>query len=150
MQRFRDQGEALCKVAARLCYLDKEQEAERYFQRARKIAEAHGFFSVECESCLGLGNLAVTGGREQEGVELLRNALVCVPLFEEEDTILELNVLFFFTDALFDTHAIDEVEPLVARYLEAAKAESQKRGRLHFTEFQSLCTSARLHEVLCT
>ena len=69
---------------------------------------------------------------------------------EGEITDLELDVLDSFTDALFDTHAIDEVEPLVAHYLEAAKAESQKRGRLNPAEFQSLCASARLHEVLCT
>ena len=63
---------------------------------------------------------------------------------------IELRVLHAFTDALFHTHAIDEVEPLVARYLEAAKAESQKRGRLSMSELYSLYTSARLHEVLCT
>ena len=63
---------------------------------------------------------------------------------------MELNVLNSFTDALFDTHAIDEVEPLVARYIEAAKAESEKKGRLIITELRSLFTSARLHEVLCS
>jgi len=150
MQRFRDQGEALCHAAEYLRLLDKQQEAEGHFQRARKIAEAHGFFSVECRSCLGLGSLAMDGGREEEQVELLRNALVCVPLCEVDYSITELNVLHIFTRALFETHAIDEVEPLVARYLEAAKAESQKQGRLQITELTSLYTSARLHEVLCT
>jgi hypothetical protein len=150
MQRFRDQGEALCKIAAHLRLLDNQQEAKGYFQRGRKIAEAHGFFSVECNACLGLGGLATEEGRQEEGVELLRNALVCVPLCEEENPALELNVLHFFTDALFDTHAIDEVEPLVARYLDAAKAESEKQGRLHMSEFHSLFSSARLHEVMCS
>jgi hypothetical protein len=89
-------------------------------------------------------------GREEDGVELMRNALVCVPLFEEKNPIMELNVLFNFTDALFDTHAIEEAEPLVARFLEAAKAESDYRGRLSFWDCQSHYTSARLHEVLCT
>ena len=150
MQRFRDQGEALCRTADCLSVLDKHQEAEAYFQRARKIAEAHGFFSVECIACLGLGNLAMAEGRQEEGVDLLRNALVCVPLCEEEDTIMELNVLLDFTNALFHTHAIDEVEPLVARYLEAAKAQSEKQGHMDISEFQSLYASAQLHEVLCT
>jgi hypothetical protein len=150
MQRFRDQGEALCTVANYLPGLGRRQEAEGYFQRARQIAEAHGFFSVECDACLGLGNVAMADGREEEGMELMRNALVCVPLFEEENTATELNVLRFFTDALFRTHAIDEVEPLVARYVEMAKAESDKQGRLSFSEIRSLYTSARLHEVLCS
>ena len=71
-------------------------------------------------------------------------------LCEGDDSIMELNVLFHFTDALFHTHAIDEVEPLVARFLEAAKVASGKRGRLHSSELQSVVASARLHEVLCT
>ena len=147
MQRFRDQGAALCSVAGHLRLLDNEQEAKGYFLRARKIAEAHGFFSVECDACLGLGNLAMDGGQQEEGVELLRNALVCVPLCEVDDSGMELNVLQFFTRALFDTHAIDEVEPLVARYLDAARAESEKKGRLQMSELSSLYTSVRLHEV---
>ena len=88
-------------------------------------------------------------------MELQRNALVCVPLCEEEDTILELNVLDDFTDALFRTHAIDEVEPLVSRYLEAAKAESDKQGRLILYAFSKPlheCATSRgpvhLHPVL--
>jgi hypothetical protein len=150
MQRFRDQGEMLCRVADHFLMLDDQQEAEGHFLRARKIAEAHGFFSVECLSCLGLGKLAMAGGREEEGVELLRNALVCVPLCEEGNTIMEVNVLFRFTDALFCKNAIDEVEPLVARYREAAEAYSVKEGRLTYWSFHSRYMSARLHEVLCT
>jgi hypothetical protein len=125
------------------------QEAEGYFERSRNIAEAHGFFSVECRSCLGLGSLAMEEKRQKEGVELLRNALICVPLCEEEDTVMELNVLEACTRALFHTHAIDEVEPLVARFLKAAKAESAEQGFLHLSELRSLYASARLHEVLC-
>ena len=150
MQRFRDQGQTLCVAADQLLSLGNREESAGYFQRARKIAEGHGFFSVECRSCLGLGKLAREEGRDDEAVELMRNALVCLPLCEEEDTIMELNVLLEFTSALFDTRAIDEVEPLVARYLEAAKADSEKQGRLGFSKLHSLYTSARLHEVLCT
>jgi len=148
MQRFRDQGEALCSVAEQLLDLGKQQEAAGYLQRARKIAEGHGFFLVECRSCLGLGNLAMGEGRQEAGVELMRNALACVPLCEEAD--MELDVLHYFIDALFHTNAIDEVEPLVARYLEAAKTDLDKEGRLGYEALHSLYTSARLHEVLCT
>jgi len=150
MQRFRDQGEVLCRVAEDLPGLGRRQEAVGYFKRARKIAEAHGFFSVECLWCFGFGKLAMEEGRHEEGLELMRNALVCVPLCEEKDTIIELDVLHAFIDALFHTHAIDEAEPLVARFLEVAKAESQKQKCLQISEFRSLNASARLHEVLCT
>ena len=157
MQHFRDQGTALCTVAQHLQFLDRPQEAVGHFQRARKLAEEHGFFSVECESCLGLGKLRVAEGRHEEGVGLLRNALAAAPLCESkcdcascsENGDAELRVLGAFTQALLETHAIDEVEPLVARYRELAKAASKTGGRLDVVELHSLYTSARLHEVLC-
>ncbi|KAJ1483455.1 hypothetical protein T484DRAFT_1949889 [Baffinella frigidus] len=146
LQRFRDQGEAMCICADYLLVLGKGQEAARYYLRARKIAEAHGFFSVECTSCLGLGKSAWAEGRVEEGMALLRKALVAVPLCEGDATTMELKVLHVFTIALLESHAIDEVEPLVARYREAAKAESEKRGRLSFAVFHGLYASARLQE----
>ena len=139
MQRFRDQGEALCIAADHLIVVGKEQDSEKFYQRARKIAEAHGFFSVECNACLGLGKLAMVENRFEDSIELLRNAMAAVPLNEEEeDTCMELNVLQSFTEALFHAHAIDEVEPLVARYLEAAVAKSDKDGCLCYCDFHSL------------
>ena len=150
MQRFRDQGLSMCVIAKHLHVLGKTQEAAGYYQRARKLGEAHGFFLLECESCFGLGNLARDEGRNEEGLELLRNALVCVPLCEGGADDVELRVLTSFTDALFKTHAIDEVEPLVVRYREAAQAESAKGGCACFHDIHSLYTSAQLHEVLCT
>ena len=150
MQRFRDQGQLMCVVADHLRVLGKTQEAAGYFQRARKLGEEHGFFLLECESCFGLGRLAMAEGRTEEGLELLRNAMVCVPLCEVDASGLELSVLRLLTDALFHAHAIDEVEPLVARFREAARAESDRQGRPCFHGFYSLYTSARLHEVLCT
>jgi hypothetical protein len=78
MQRFRDQGGCLCAVARKLYFLDRNIEAARYFEKARDIGAAHGFFSVECQACEGLGNLAIEEGRHEEGLELLRNALAAV------------------------------------------------------------------------
>ena len=155
MQRFRDQGEMMCSVADNLHFLGKRQEAAGYFQRARKLGEEHGFFLLECRSCLGLGRLAMAEGHAEKGVDLLRNALVCAPLCEgganERDANrMELAVLHDFTNALFLINAIDEVEPLVARYREAAHAKSDTQGRPCDFGLHSLYASARLHEVLCT
>ena len=147
MQRFRDQGEAMCEAAEYLRIASKDTEAAAYFQRARDVGAAHGFFSVECKACCGLGHMAMMEGRHEEGLDL-RNALAASSLLEnEDDTTMELRVLVHLTDALFLTHEIDEVEPLVLRYREAAEAESQKIGRVCFRELQSLCASAQLHEV---
>ena len=149
MQRFRDQGEVICVVADHLRVLGTTQEAAGNFQRARKLGEAHGFFLLECESCFGLGNMARAEGRDDEGLVLLRHALVFA-LCEGDANGIELRVLHAFTDALFQANAIDEVEPLVARFREVAQTVSDKQGRPCFGVFHSLYTSAQLHEVLCT
>jgi len=148
MQRFRDQGEMMCALAGNLIDVGKRKEAAEYYQKARKVAEAHGFFSVECTACLGLGEQAVEDGRNEEGLDLMRNALAAVPLSEHEGTDpSEIPVLDSLIGALFKTHALDEVEPLVMRYREAAKAYSARRGGAGFEEMNSLLFSARLHEV---
>jgi hypothetical protein len=149
LQRFRDQGECLCSIANKLLYLGREEEAGRHFTRARDIGAAHGFFSVECAACMGLGGLAFDEGRHEEGVEL-RNALAAVPLVEEHEKTLELDVLSRLILALFATEAFDELEPLVLRYRETAKTVSEMMGRKVFgSELRSLFYLAWLHEVLC-
>jgi len=51
MERFRDQGEAVCECASALLIMGEREEAAKLFQRARDIGAAHGFFSVECRAC---------------------------------------------------------------------------------------------------
>ena len=91
---------------------------------------------------------AVEEGRHEEGVALLRNALVAAELNELDDPAFELDALDALIQALFQALAFDEVEPLVLRFREAAKARSGKEG-LCFAEFTSLIFSAHFHEVLC-
>jgi hypothetical protein len=150
MERFRDQAAALCSLAYHLIVAGKREEAAGYFENARGIGAAHGFFSAEFSACLGLGITAMDDGREEEGLDLLRNALASATLTEDEDNECEVLGLEALTKALFQTHAIDEVEPLVPRFREAAKAESYRLERLSFSELRSLYASAQLHEVLCT
>jgi len=152
MQRFRDQGETMCQYACIPNVTGKREEGERWFNRARDVGAAHGFFSVESSACLGLGDLAMNQGRHEEGVELLRNALVATNLSEHEGeekrNQAELNVLHSLSEALFKIAAIDEVEPLVLRYRELAKAETARIGGLQY-KMWSFYLSARLHEVPC-
>ena len=65
-----------------------------------------------------------------------------------DDPAFEMDALKALIDALFTTKCIDEVEPLVLRLREAAKAYSEKEG-FCFAEFNSVLLSARLHEVIC-
>ena len=97
---------------------------------------------------MGLGRAAINVGRHEEGVALLRNALVAAELNELDDPQYELDALAPLIEALFKARAFDEVEVLVLRYREAAKAEREKKG-FCFMEFDSVVCSARLHEVLC-
>jgi len=83
MERFRDQGAVICQIAQfveQCCYgeaafagFDKATlssevrrhvevlftpgKAAKYYQRARDVGAAHGFFSVECDACMGLGKV---------------------------------------------------------------------------------------------
>jgi len=150
MERFRDQGEALCSIGDKVALYWKDAEAETYFQKARDLGVKHGFLSVECRACLGLGTLAMSAGRQEEGLDLLRNAVAAAPLNEADEIAYELNALRYLIDALFLTNAIDELEPLVSRYREAIRANSRTIGRLSSAEVRSLCFSARLHEVPCS
>ena len=148
LQRFRDQGEAMCSLSDILRLLDRDSEAATWFQRARDVGAAHGLFSLESSACIGLGMAAMEEGRHEEGLALLRNALVAAELNELDDPVFEMDALRTLINALFVTNSIDEVEPLVLRYREAAKAQSEKEG-VGVAEFSSLLFSARLHEVLC-
>ena len=148
LQRFRDQGAVMCNTAEILLTLERDSEAATWFQRARDVGAAHGLFSLESLACIGLGMAANDAGRHEEGVALLRNALVANELRMLDDIDHEQDALKALIHALFKTKSIDEVEPLVLRYREVAKVESEKKG-VCFAEFSSLLYSARLHEVLC-
>jgi hypothetical protein len=148
LQRFRDQGETMCMVSTLLRSLERHSEAATWYQRARDVGAAHGFFSLESLACTGLGSVAIDAGRREEGLALLRNALVAAELNELDDPKYELDALQSLILVLFETKSIDDVEPLVLRYREAAKVQSEK-GRVSFAEFESHLFSAQLHEVLC-
>jgi len=148
LQRFRDQGVAMCNLSVFLRYLERKSEAATWYQRARDVGAAHGFFSLESKACIGLGNAALEEGRHEEGLALLRNALVAAELNELDDPVYELHALQWLISTLFAEKSFEEAEPLVIRYREAAKAYSEKEG-FQLAEFESLLCSARLHEVLC-
>ena len=149
LQRFRHQGEAMCRLANILIFLGRNSEAATWHQRARDVGASHGFFSLESAACRGLGRAAIAAGRHEEGQALLRNALVAAELSELDDPAFELDALDSLISALFESKSIDEVEPLVPRYREAVKAQSERGGMLFCSELGSIVFSARLHEVLC-
>jgi hypothetical protein len=151
LQRFRDQGMTMCSLSDFFRILERTSEAATWYQRARDVGAAHGLFSLESSACMGLGEQTMGEGRDEEGLALLRNALVAAELNELDDPKFELDALQSLIFALFSTNLIDEVEPLVLRYREATKAQSKReelRGAC-VSELRSMVFSARVHEVLC-
>jgi hypothetical protein len=86
-QRFRDQGTAMCSLSNMLDLLERPSEAATWYQRARDVGAAHGFFSLECKACRGLGSAALNEGRHEEGLALLRNALAAAVLSEVDHVV---------------------------------------------------------------
>jgi hypothetical protein len=145
IERFRDQGEAMCECAATFLLFGRCEEASVYFQKARDVGAAHGFFLVESKACKGLGEAAMNEKRYEDGLDLLRNALVAASLSEERVSMHELEALNALIEALLARGEIDEVEPLVTRFRETAEAESEE-GDISW-QMTSCILSARLHEV---
>ena len=115
LERFRDQGTEMCKIASIHLSVGNSfhhrQEGERWYHRARAVGAAHGFFSVECDACQGLGLLSGMDGRTKEAVELLQNALAAAPLGEDDDGRHEVSALMALIEVLLRNHLFDEVEP---------------------------------------
>ena len=66
LQRFWDQGEAMCRLSDVLRFLKRNSEAATWNQRARDVGAAHGFFSLESKACQGLGMAAIEEGRHED------------------------------------------------------------------------------------
>ena len=126
LQRFRDQGDEMHTIGAIFLRDHNFKDAIRYFQKARDVGAAHGFFSIEGKACTGLGGVAIHEGRHEEGLELLRNALVAFGLEDDEES--ELSAMNYLIDALFTTDGFEEVDTLLPRFREAATASSRRRG----------------------
>ncbi|KAJ1494554.1 hypothetical protein T484DRAFT_1877476 [Baffinella frigidus] len=150
MQRFRDQGEALHFIGDNFAIVARPREAVAYLERARKVAEAHGFFSVECMACTGLAEVALKEERNDEAVELFRNAVAAAPLEEEADARqypLLHHAYRGLAKALTKTGALAEATAIAKQYREAAHAQSKREGRLCIDELTSLDTSAVVCQV---
>lgn len=85
--------------------------------------------------------------RKNEAVQLLQKSLKATELNGLDDPEYELLSMKSLIRALFDTDAIDEVEPLVRRFAAAAKTFSKNRT-MSVMVFDSYACSARLHEVI--
>jgi tetratricopeptide (TPR) repeat protein len=146
MECYRDQGEAICQAGDHmLCSGDVEQSTI-LFKKARTIAEAHGFFSVECLSCHGLGNCCASNGDDDESLEFLRNALAAAPLSEHSCDRLELNLTECVASSLYAMKRYAEAEELMPRLKDLSRSDSLARNSLNIIEVAAFFLRVRLYE----
>ena len=91
-------------------------------------------------------------GRQEEGMELLRNAVVAGSLDEIEDGTSEMCALELLTRAVVKTQGWEELEQLVPRFREVlirsrAKSTSRHVDRACNFELSGFYLDALLHEV---
>jgi tetratricopeptide (TPR) repeat protein len=119
LQRFRDKSVHLCLLGEICTSLDGHEKAKTWYQQARDVGAEHGFFSAECRACLGLARVAIYEKHYEEATDLLRNAVAAAPLVEDTSSAAhhELNTLRELIDLLFFLGKIDEVDPMVLRFI---------------------------------
>lgn len=110
------------------------------FQRCSTCKQI-SYCGAQCQKAAWKGHKKICA-KPRPATELLRGVVRDTPTHE-------VDALESLIDALFKTNAIDEAEPLVKRYRDAAEAMKGKAGLLCLTRAKSLLASARLHEVLC-
>jgi hypothetical protein len=143
MRQFWTRGKAMTELAERLDNNEIYTEAIKWWECARKIGVEHGFITLECLACTGIGQVGLLeGNRSEEAMDLLRNAVLAGRLNELNDTMYEIEPLrdlitqlrYVWEGVDVNTesaqHALDETGPLVERFLEVAADFWDKRVQL--------------------
>jgi ATP/maltotriose-dependent transcriptional regulator MalT len=124
LQRFKDQGTLLCYIADCYNLTGDYNESNKNHKQARRIAEDHGFYSIECLSCRGHGQSLVDQGIVEEGLDLLRNAVIAGPLCEIDADSFELCALDALVLALVNKGHMSEASSHISRLCELATKNS--------------------------
>ena len=126
LERFNDQGTLLCYVADCYNLIGEYEKSNSHHKQARRIAEDHGFYSIECLSCRGHGQSLVDQGKVEEGLDLLRNAVIAGPLCEIDADSYELSALDALVLALVNEGCMSEASHHVTRLCGLAMEKSQE------------------------
>mmetsp|Transcript_47592 Transcript_47592/g.112960 ORF Transcript_47592/g.112960 Transcript_47592/m.112960 type:complete len:270 (-) Transcript_47592:42-851(-) len=154
VQRFRDQGDAMCQVANCLQSAKDVDGARKWLKKACYLAKENGYFSVECNASMLLGLQDLREERTPEGIEQLRYALTVTDFVEDKFTgiHLEVDIAGSICKALLrqtphgdQTAVLAEVEPLVAQF-EKATYKATDPARLQTYEFRRHDMTAHVME----
>ena len=156
MNRFRDQGEEMYSKGSSLLLRKYEKGnpdvgriernlAEKWFNDTRRVAEAHGFFTLESEACFGLGKLLVNDDRVEEGIDLIHNAYIAGNL--DDSVVHASQAVDLLIELFIETHQLDKAMEFIPKYEELAKKSSyivRVLAELVITTFK-----ARINQVRC-
>ena len=147
MELFHEQGLYMTSLGGMFMAMKHYIVAQIYFQEVRDIGVAHGFFTMECKACLGLGRIAMKEGRSQEGLELLQNAVCASSLLLPTDNPreYEINAFYWLIDALFDSEDIDEAEKLMVRM--AATVKQEEKDYIQINDMRVMIDKTRLYQI---
>ena len=133
LERFREQVTDMFHAGIYLTELKDAKGATRWFQRAREVGAQHGFYSAECEACVGLGLVEQMKGRRKEAEELFLHALTALDFVEDVADgypaaargNLERQIATF----LLETDSYEAAGPLIQRLRELAEAQEAVKDR---------------------
>jgi hypothetical protein len=130
----------------KLAHISFNEDATFYYQKLRDLGAEMGCFTMECMACRGLGEQALLQGRQKDGFDLLRNAVVASSLLLPEDDQHghEVTSLQALTTALFGFNEIDEAETLVLRMVLLEKG--RQYDECERVQIVNILYMIRLHE----
>ncbi|KAJ1474988.1 hypothetical protein T484DRAFT_3213394 [Baffinella frigidus] len=130
MERYRDQGSNMCQIGQCFSNINDTPRAVPWFNKARALGAQHGFFSVECGACLGLGRVEKMEGRMPGAEELMQHAFSVLGFVEVEGEReqLECSVTRDLAELLLETERYEEAGPLIQRLFELAEADEDKEA----------------------
>jgi hypothetical protein len=146
IRSFEAQGKTIFHHANLLAHFSNNEDATFYYQKLRDLGAEMGCFTMECMACRGLGGQALLQGRQKDGFDLLRNAVVASSLLlpEDDQSGHEVTSLQALTTALFDFNEIDEAETLVLRMVLLEKG--RQYDECERVQIVNILYMIRLHE----
>jgi tetratricopeptide (TPR) repeat protein len=147
-ERYRDQGEIMCRAGIHMLFSGDVEKSKDLFRKARRVAESHGFYTVECLACRGLGDCYTSTGDHEEALPFFQNALAAAPLAEHHEKKLEMALTQSVATSLYTIHRYAEAAEFMPRLKELTREHSEVCGSFQSIEFDAFLLRIKLYEEL--
>lgn len=129
---FRTQGHVICRAGNVLYSASNFEDAKKFYIRARKIAQAHGFLGVESRVLCGFGMLKLQAGEFDRALMQLQSALDGIYLSESPKIIYIIEILDSIIYACFYTGMAQGLHQLMRRYRAQINITIRQWPRIYF------------------